>query len=64
MNKDEDYLFMKTLRASRDAEVLTVAVPEAEGICAHTYHPQVSISGGERVDEGRFTSSKVKTPEA
>eukprot|EP00416_Gambierdiscus_australes_P006611 CAMPEP_0171134646 /NCGR_PEP_ID=MMETSP0766_2-20121228/128369_1 /TAXON_ID=439317 /ORGANISM="Gambierdiscus australes, Strain CAWD 149" /LENGTH=43 /DNA_ID= /DNA_START= /DNA_END= /DNA_ORIENTATION= len=38
-------------------------VKEAEGVCAHTYHPGVSISGGERVGEGRFASCTVRTPD-
>lgn len=42
----EDFTFMMALRKMAGAQVLTMAEPEPT--CSHTYHPKLSISGGEQ----------------
>eukprot|EP00411_Alexandrium_monilatum_P007291 CAMPEP_0175307102 /NCGR_PEP_ID=MMETSP0093-20121207/64592_1 /TAXON_ID=311494 /ORGANISM="Alexandrium monilatum, Strain CCMP3105" /LENGTH=84 /DNA_ID=CAMNT_0016603561 /DNA_START=53 /DNA_END=304 /DNA_ORIENTATION=- len=51
MDVGEDFDFMMALKNSPEAKVSVVR--DAGTICSHTYHPEVSISGGENRGNAR-----------
>jgi len=56
----EDYEFMSGLRLSQKAVFVTVV--GEHGHCAHTYHPKVSVSGGEQTSKGQCLGVEVPAP--
>lgn len=58
----EDYSFMAGLRAHDSAIVRAVTFDHAKCVCAHTLHPGVSVSGGERQSEKHFGWRTAATP--
>lgn len=60
INVGEDFEFMMTLKKRSSAHV--VVVDEEEGICSHTYHPHLNVSGGER-QNNKPIGREVPTPQ-
>jgi len=58
----EDYKFMQALRSKTEAYIASIPGDEVNPVCSHTYHPKVSTSGGERVNEGQLSSKHVRHP--